>query len=354
MSTPATKLDGPSRAFEGVAGETTRAIQFAKSNYVMDAKRYDSEGNWAFCVFEGEEFPVARFGFQRGGFNITNTETQPDKSLLQLHLEIVTDKGAVLWVPTGEFDVRDLTSAPDKLDLELNDAGRRIFSIRGWPESRWHFRSADGELEIELEFSVVDVTILPDCILPYSVFAMWETVANVSGTIRYKDRSSNVKGKVFNDHPRVINDRSHVKIRNSYLYTAAAFEDGSAWYSYHAQDPEGIPIPYYCFGDYIDPEGRHEFSNDTQLIDIQYNESHLPISWKISWRGARHQIILDVTARPFSILRSWGKAAPANEKEFWIFPFVLDCTAEVDSGGGRSVISGRGLPEYFNLERFPT
>ena len=350
MNTPSLESAKPGRVFQGSEGRTYTVAEFPKSNYMVDNKRYDSEGYWAFCVFEGDEFLSARFGFQMGGFNITSTESEQDRKLLQLHLELVSDKGALLWVPTGEFSVDDLEIEPDQLSIRLNSKGRQIFTIQGWPNSRWHFVSLDGDLELDLQFTVSQVTLLPDCILPYSIFAMWETVADLSGTVRYRDRQAAVKGRVFHDHPRILSTRSQVEPRNSYLYTCLSFEDGSAWYSYHARDDRGEFIPYYCFGDYVSPDGAHDFSSETRLLDIEFDENHLPASWRIAWTGTRQSIVVDVSARPFSILRSWGRAAPKDENDFWIYPFVLDSKAEVETGGHKRMLRGRGIPEYVNLE----
>ena len=184
MIEPDFTIGRPSRAFQGNEGTTVPVAQFPKADYLADTERYKSEGNWAFCVFEGDDFLVARFGFQMGSFNITDVDSPPDKSLLQLHLELVTDEGGIIWVPSGQYVVENLSIARDELRIRLDSPDGMIFSIDGWPNSRWHFRSDNGELEIELEFTVSRVTTLPDCVLPYCVFAMWEVVADVSGRVR--------------------------------------------------------------------------------------------------------------------------------------------------------------------------
>ena len=155
---------------------------------------------------------------------------------------------------------------------------------------------------------------------------------------------------MFHDHPRILETRSSVEIRNSYLYTAISFDDGGAWYSYHAHYRHGAAIPYYCFGDYIDPDGSHEFSTKTQLLEIQLDENHLPMAWKISWVGEDRRITIEVSRRPFTLLESRGEGAPENSDQFWIYPFVLDCTAQIEEAGRIRTVAGRGLPEYFNLD----
>jgi hypothetical protein len=351
MKTPSSKADNTSGLFQGAPELVCPVEQFPDTNYIFDSARYDSEGNWAFCVFDSDNFLAARFGFQKGGFNITDRDITPDKTLLQLHLELVTNEGAVLWVPTGLFSIDGLSIADDDLSIELKAEGRSIFTINGWPDSHLHFCSVEGDVEVDLKFTVSQVTLLPDCVLPYSIFAMWQTVADISGRVRYKDRFEEVRGKVFFDHPRIVSKRSDVTVRNSYLYTTIAFEDGSVWYSYHAADKSGAPIPYYCFGDFIDTDDTHSYSTDTRLLEIRFDKNNLPRSWKISWTGKDCSIRIDASVRPFSILKSWGGAgAPENKNDFWIYPFVLDCTARIESGGRTREIKGRGLPEYFNLE----
>jgi hypothetical protein len=134
-----------SRTFSRVVGTTYPAAQFPKQDYLIDPSRFDSEGNWAFCRFTSQEIPAVRMGFQREGFNITATEKISDNSRLQLHLEIMTKDGAILWLPSGKYPSNKVTTNPKAMKIQLRVEDREIFSIRGWPGMEWRFRSEDGE-----------------------------------------------------------------------------------------------------------------------------------------------------------------------------------------------------------------
>ena len=66
-----------SRLFDGAVGETQPASLVSKHDYLIDPARFPSEGNWAFCRFDGDEVPALRLGFQRGGFNGGIRERDP-------------------------------------------------------------------------------------------------------------------------------------------------------------------------------------------------------------------------------------------------------------------------------------
>jgi hypothetical protein len=341
----------PSVTFSSTVGMTCDAGSFPKKDYLIDSSRYDSEGNWAFCRFDNDEVYAARMGFEKGGFNIMEKPAELDKTLLQLHLELMTREGAVLWIPTGTYDGDTMVSDSRKLDIRLDHEGRQIFSISGWPRMNWHFQSQEGDAEANLDFSIGTVTMLPDCILPHCVFSMWETMGEVSGYVRFKDSKTEVKGMVFYDHPRIINRQNDVVPRQLYLYTTMYFEDGSGIFGYHAEDKSGNPISYYCFGVHVDSSGRGSFLGDAQMQDLKLDQNHLPASWKLHWGNKDYRIDVDVTVKPTTLLQSWGSSlAPQKQEDFIILPLVLDSIAAVKTGDKQKALKGYGLAEYFNAD----
>ena len=232
------------------------AAELSPADCLPDPDRFSSEGYWAFCRFQNDIIPAARFGFQRGGFNPGPRDETPNSSYLQLHLEVMTNEGAILWLPSGTYNAERLRVQPGKLDIRLDDQNTRIFQVIGWPSVEFIFASPDGYLAVELTFDLRTITVLPDSILPHCVFSMWESMGKVRGSIRYGQRRIPVSGTVFFDHTRVIRQTNGVLPRKLSLYTTMYFEDGSGLFGYQALDIEDRPIKDYCFIIYLDSSGQ--------------------------------------------------------------------------------------------------
>jgi hypothetical protein len=344
----------PSLTFSGTIGRTYPAAEFPRQDLLIDPSRFDSEGNWAFCRFAGGEVPAVRMGFQRGGFNIGTADRKPDRDLLQLHLEVMGADGGRLWLPTGRFPASAVVSDPELLDMRLEGDGREIFHICGWPDMEWHFRSEEGELEAELRVKIGTVTILPDCLLPRCAFSMWETMGTARGAVRLAGRKVPVEGQVFYDHPRIVHAVRQVAPRKMYLYTTMYLEDGSGLFGYHAVDEQDRPIPYYCFGVYIDAAGKGTFLPEARTSRLEVGAEHIPTRWNLDWRGDGIAVRSDIAVRDLPLLKAWGSAtAPRRRADFIIYPLVLEGTAELTAGGRTRSLSGHGLAEYFNAEHWP-
>jgi len=340
--------------FSGIVGRTYPAAAFPKADLLIDPRRFDSEGNWAFCRFSSEEVPAVRMGFQRGGFNIGTAAGEPDRNLLQLHLEVMGGDGGRLWLPTGRYPASAVLSDPERMDVRLEQDGREIFSIRGWPHMEWHFLSEGGELEADLEVGIDSVTILPDCLLPACVFSMWETMGWAQGTIRIGARKVGVDGRIFYDHPRIAHAARPAAPRKMYLYTTMYFEDGSGMFGYHAVDQQDRPIPYYCFGVYLDPSGRGSFLPEAKTSGLEIGPDHIPTRWSLEWKGSGGGVAADIVVQDLPLLKAWGSQnAPRRRRDFIIFPLVLDGKVVVTEGGRTRRLAGRGLAEYFNAEHWP-
>lgn len=345
----------PSLCFSGDIGRTYPSDVFPPDDRGFDPGRFASEGCWAFCSFDGEEILAVRMGFQRGGFNITPVDRPADPTLLQLHLEVMTRDGAFLWLPTGQFPAGSVAVATDSPAARLDIAGRGIFRVGGWPDVEWAFASDDGDLEVALTTKARSVSVLPDCLLPWSVFAMYESLGETRGTVRCGGKTVAVSGAMFMDHPRVIRQQNHVVPRTSYLYTTLALDGGGGLYGYHAVDAEGAPIGYYCFGISVDPAGRGVFLPKARMQDLVTDRHGLPRSWTLLWEGEGATVRADITVREPAIQRSWGSPrAPKSVEKFSIIPLVLEGTARVAVPGGRpQTLRGRGLAEYYDAALWP-
>ena len=342
-----------SRVFRGKVGRTYAAGDFDADDYLLDRSRFDSEGDWAFCRFSSPQIPAVRFGYQLGSFDIGPEPGARDASLLQLHLEVLTADGGHLWVPTGRFSGDLLDSSADTKDVKLSVDGTEIMRISGWPQMSWQMRSDDDELEVSLEVDIGTVTVLPDCLLPQSVFAMWETLGEARGFVRVGSNRVDVEGHMFFDHTRVRHVRHAVRPRATYLYTTLALDDGSGIFGYHALDESGLPIDYYCFGIHVDATGRGTFLETAEVSRVEYDDDGLPCAWHLDWHGEELAVEASVSVRPLPFKRGWGgPSAPTSRAKWTIFPLVLDSTVRVTRPGATTELSGHGLAEYYDTEHW--
>ena len=81
-------------SFIGEAGSLIDPFDFERSNITIDDKKFDCNGNWAFCRFDDPYIIGARFGFSRGfvsgkdyGF-----ENDQHKNGTSVRIEILTSK----------------------------------------------------------------------------------------------------------------------------------------------------------------------------------------------------------------------------------------------------------------------
>ena len=344
-----------SLTFSGTVGRTYPADAIDPADYITDRQRHDSEGDWAFCRFSSERIPALRFGYQLGSFNIGADQAEPDPSLLQLHLEVMTQDGGLLWVPTGRFPGEALDSSTASKDVRIAAEDTEILHISGWPQMAWHMRSTDGELEVELEFDIATVTVLPDCLLPQSVFSMWETSGRAQGVVRVGSHREPVNGHVFYDHTRVDHRRHGVAPRQMYLYTTMALEDGSRLFGYHAVDDAGATLDYYCFGVHVDPDGRGTFLAQSQLEDMTFDDDDLPARWRLTWRSAEMTVETTVSVQDLPLKKGWGGPMwPRSRARYSVFPLVLDGRSKVTRAGGSATLPGRGLAEYYDAAKWQT
>jgi hypothetical protein len=339
-----------SLAFRQRVGVTTAATLLAPEDYGFYFDRFSSEGVWAFCRFTGTDISAARIGFQHGAFDLSAEARAPDRSHLQLHLEVMTGDGAVLWLPSGQYPSENVSSEQRAMQVSLHSAGREIFRYRGWPSIDCRFRSEDDTLEALLRFDLETVTVLPDGMLPQCVFGMWESMGNVSGSIRCEGETVLVNGKVFFDHTRIIRRRSDSPTRGMSLYTTMYFEDGSGIFSYWTLDERNAPIKDYCFGVYLDRAGSGQFLASATLSDLITGQDGIASSWRIHYQAQDFDLALQITAQQHQIRRCWGSpSAPTRRAEFSIIPLVLDGTAQLRrTGDAVTQLRGFGLAEFYS------
>ena len=335
--------------FEGTIGEVLPAARFSASNLLMDAARYDYEGNWAFCRFEGEEIVAGRFGFGRGAFDGHDYggTKPPDRSRMLLHIELMTRDGAVLWLADGRYPASRIVSAKDRMDIRMEDGGREIFHIEGWPRMKWHMCSDDNEVEVHLEMEMRTTTILPDCVMPRNRFAMWLAIGAIECRARIGSHETRVQGIAFLDHPRTMLERSSVAPFGFYLYTPILFEDGSTLAGYYCHDGQGRRVAEYSFGLHLDPSGRGTWLDCTELGAFAFDEDQQPRRWRQKWEARGLVIEVESVVRATSIRKVWGAAdAPKTRRENMVFPLVFDSQASVREGGGEKRLRGGGLAEF--------
>ena len=249
------------------------------------------------------------------------------------------------------YAATQVISDPDSMDIRFDYNGRNIIRLLGWPTIECHFCSEEGDLRADLKFALKTVTTLPDCVLPHCLFAMWESMGEVSGEVRYKERPIAVKGKVFFDHTRVIPRQHLIVPRHMYVYTTLYFEDGGGLFGYHSVDAQGRLIKGYCFYVYLDPAGNGRFCQDVSMVCLTFDADGIAKTWKISMQMRNLALTVHVTARDTRVLRSWGSPnAPQTRQEFSIIPLVLDGSLKIEEPARQKMLKAYGLAEYFNAD----
>jgi hypothetical protein len=334
--------------FSGTIGEVIPAQDFPVSNYIINDQLYDYEGNWGFCRFNSPGVYGARIGFGRGQFDGSDYGGEmTSKSSLLLHLEIMFEDGAVLWIPSGQYPAENVKFSTDEIDISLSHGDRKIFDIGGWPNMRWHFQSDDLLAEVDITVDLKQVTILPDNHLQHNLFAMWLAIGSVEGSVRYGDRKHEVSGTIFYDHPRIVLKNNDVAAFGRNLYTPIALEDGAYLVSHYTEDAEGRRVDDYSFGAYIDANGQATWLPSTELVELEFDEDGKPARWKTRWETEQQCIEFEATVKPTSILKAWGSEnVPQTRQANTNIPLIFDGVATIGKGEDAISVRGGGLAEY--------
>ena len=335
--------------FEGVIGKTIAPERFPARNYLIDDAQYDYEANWAFCRFDDDQVLAARFGFGRGRFDTRDygVVNEPSRSFLFMHVELMTQDGAMLWTNPDGFTAQQVTLAAGEMDMRLRVNQNDIFRVQGWPRMNWYFGSDDGEIEVDLQFDPANVTILPDLAMQHNLFAMWLATGRVQGEVRFRESRRHVSGTMFFDHPRINVQTNDVPSFGWYIYTPMHFEDGSCLAGYFTRDAAGHIREDYSFGLYVDAGGRGHWLQQTNLDDFQFDERGQPWSWRQHWQGTDVTLMTTSQVKPTTILKAWGGLSMAQtDEENRNIPLVFDTEAHITRGEQTYRVDGGGVAEY--------
>jgi hypothetical protein len=269
------------------------------------------------------------------------------KSFLWLHIELMTEEGAALWLCTEKFKAEEVLMKSDAMDVRLARAAHEIFSLQGWPKMNWHFESDDREVEVDMQLEIMNVTILPDCIMPRNFFSMWLAICRAEGELAFQNKRIKVSGTAFYDHPRINVRKSSVPQFGWYLYTPMCFRDGSYLACYYTEDAQARIVDYYSFALYVDANGNGAWLGATELTDITFDDDDKPKTWRMNCRGRKLNIEVRANVRDTTILKAWGgSSVPGTRKENGNIPLVFDCDAELRTDETSKKMSGGGLAEY--------
>ncbi len=347
-------LGGRSPLFIGKIGEIISPKNFPTSNYIINNTKYDYEGNWAFCSFNNKQIYAARFGFGCGIFDISDFGPSfpwKNKSIMVIHIELMTSKGALLWICKDKFTVEQVKSKKDRMYICLYDGENNIFQIQGWPDMQWRFMTNDKKVKINVKVNLEYITILPDNLLPNNLFAMWVAIGKVWGDIIIEDKSYDVNGIIFYDHPRIVIKKQDVLPFGWFLYTPTYFNDGSYLISFYTCDYKGDPIANYCFGLYIDRYGNWTWLEQTNLKDLIYDDDDKPKTWQQDYEADGIKIKSNSHVKSNEIKKSWGDiTAHQTRKDNTNIPLVFDTEAEIKRKNNVKNLRGSGLGELMKNE----
>ncbi|MCC6579408.1 MAG: hypothetical protein IT440_03145 [Phycisphaeraceae bacterium] len=339
--------------FVGPIATGIPAAEMALSNLAIEDGLYDYEGNWFFCALDGPRTPVMRIGFGRGRFAGTDYTAQTDGPLaempagfLAVHVEVVTDEGAVCYVPAGAFDPNGVKMAKGRHEVEYLHEGKRIFRLAGWPRIDCDFRSADGELTVTAQVDVETVVIFPDTLLPNNRFAMWGSVGKLNGECVYRGERMALKGSAFFDHPRIRIERTGAAKFGFYLYQPIRLSDGSHIISYVTEDFAGNRVADGVFVMWISPEGKVRTLWNLEAFEMKLDGDRHLETWRTVWDEAGVRMEIRAKARPLPLLRAWGSPMTVRTRaEYRVFPLPFDVEVKVSEGGKERRLSGHGLSE---------
>lgn len=222
-----------------------------------------------------------------------------------------------------------------------------MLEVSGWPQVRWRMKSDDGAASIDLNLNLECYTLLPDNQLQNNLFAMWMAFGKVRGTVRYQGSDHEVDGDVFYDHPRIVLQQNAVAEFGWNVYLPVALDDGSYFAAHHTRDSEGCDVINFCFAVYVDGNGASTWLPQALLLDLQYDTDEKPQHWKLRWRTAESEILMEARAQNTRILKAWGRDGLAQTRlANPNIPIVFDATLSITDSRGSRVVRGSGLAEF--------
>lgn len=337
---------------QGAVGVTYDCNAQPGSDVRIDPAKYDYEGNWLFCVFDGPELFAARLGFGRGGFDGVDFggTSAVDPQKLFFHLELLTDRGAIVFVDQ-DHRASQIVQGDGPMDVTLDSSERRLISISGWPEMTWQFQSPDGDAEIQMSVSGRRGVVLPDLLIKHNRFAMWVNVCQARGQARFGKRVMTFQGAAFFDHPRINLETIDTTHLRTLLYTPMTLSDGSCLLTYRTTDTSGANRKGYCFAWLLDAQGVGHWMTMKSFEMAPVDADGKPVSWHGVWAGK--SMTIDVTGRVHgtNILRSWGrKDAPQTRAANDNLPLWFTADVVVTGENVTKTLTGRGVAEYIDTK----
>lgn len=351
MNPQPTQTNSPLFA-QGAVGVTYDCGAQPTGDVRSDAAKFDYEGNWLFCVFDGPELFAARLGFGRGGIDTTDFggPSSVDPQRLFFHLELLTDQGAVVFVDQ-DHRASHIVQGAGPMDVTLDSGGRRLISISGWPNMTWHFQSPDAEAEIQMSVVAERGVVLPDLLMKHNRFAMWVNICKARGQARFGQRIMKFQGTAFFDHPRINLETIDTTHLRTLFYTPMTLSDGSRLLTYRTTDTQGRDRADYCFAWLLEPDGRGHWMTMRSFEMPPVDAEGKPVSWHGVWTGA--SMTIDVTGRVHgtNILRSWGrKDAPQTREANDNLPLWFTAEVQVTGAAATRTLTGRGVAEYIDTK----
>ena len=335
--------------FEGAIGQPMQPAEFPLSNRVTDNKKYALDGNWAFCRFDDPEIIGARFGWNRGYYCGTDygfSGDQPDDGCA-MRVEILTRKGAYLWIENNQYKAPDIIIPPNKYQHNLACNGRDILNLTGWPAIQWKMSSNDGFLAIDFTLKPKTVLILPDNVSRSMRFSMWLAVCPLSGIVTIGSIKKEIRGMAFYDHPRITREKNVLPEFGSYNYVPVWFSDDSCFFSYYSETSDGRRNDSYSFGYYLDRSGVITEYRPDGIQSLTFDSDDQIETCSGAWVSGNTRLSINIRSEPVGVKRAWGTGSiPQTRKDNRVFPLPFLCTAVLAEDGGNRELSGAGLNEY--------
>jgi hypothetical protein len=335
----------------GPVGEMLPVERFPAENTLLARDRYSYEGNWLFCTFDQPDIVAARIGFGLGVFHWPDygLEEQRDATVpLGYRLEVVTPGGVAAYLYSDPHQGASVQSDPASMGIRLPADNVELFHLHGWPDMSWKFRSPDASIGAELQLSLKNMAVWPDCIMPNNTFSMCIGVCAVSGAISLGGRRHDVTGGAVYDHPRVVVRPNAVPPFGWYLYAPLRFADGTFVVSYYAEDGLGRKDEYYSTGFIALPDGSSRWMRSTEVRQLKLGEDGLPVAWETRLLGESASISYRTGIAEMSLLPSAEASDQSHPTgKYLAFPLLMEAEGEyMIDGLTKGLKHGSGIAEF--------
>jgi hypothetical protein len=346
-----------SALMSGPVGEMLPVERFPAENTLLARDRYSYEGNWLFCTFDQPDILAARIGFGLGVFHWPDygLKAQQDATVpLGYRLEVVTPAGVAACLYSDPHQGASVQSDPAAMEIRFPVDHVELFHLHGWPDMSWEFRSPDASIGAELQLSLKNMAVWPDCIMPHNTFSMCIGVCAVSGVISLRGRRHDVTGGAVYDHPRVVVRSNAVPPFGWYLYAPLRFSDGTFVVSYYAEDGLGRKDEYYSTGFITLPDGTSCWMRSTEIRQLKLDENRLPIAWETRLIGEGISISYCTGITDLSLLPSAAASDQSHPTgKYLAFPLLMEAEGEYRIDGVTTRIEhGAGIAEFLKREGY--